>query len=211
MTDPGLPTISPPLPQSADETSALIVKAQQGDRKALEWLVRQNQRKVYATLAQLLPERQDVADLAQDALIRMCRGLVNLKNPATFKVWLNRIVMNLFYDELRKRPRQLQTITLETTDDEASDSGLGQTRDIADEKAQTELSADRRELADQLNLALEKLEEPFRSAIVLREVQGLSYEEIAETMQTSLGTVKSRIARARLKLQQILRPYLNPK
>jgi RNA polymerase sigma-70 factor (ECF subfamily) len=203
-------TVSPPSPV-VDDTQTLVVKAKQGDRKAMEWLIRTQQRKIYATLAQLLPERQDVSDLTQDALIRMVRGLPNLQTPATFKVWLNRIVMNLFYDEMRKLPRQLPTVALEMTDaDSDASDGQSQTRDIADHRDMPHQSTERKEMMGELMQALEKLEEPFRSAIVLKEVQGLSYDDIAEVMDTTLGTVKSRIARARMKLQASMSSYLSP-
>ncbi len=207
-----LDTIAPSSPvfSGVDDTETLVIKAKQGDQKALEWLIRTQQRKIYATLAQLLPERQDVADLTQDVLIKMCRGLPNLQTPETFKVWLNRIVMNLFYDEMRKRPRQLPTVALEMNDpDSDALDGQSQTRDIADHREVPHEATERKEMMAHLMQALEQLEEPFRSAIVLREVQGLSYDDIAEVMETSLGTVKSRIARARLKLQTMLCEYLS--
>src|ERR1700678_2298190 len=103
----------------------LVVKAQSDDMKAMRELVERNQRNIYIALYQMAPERQDIADLAQEVLLRMCRSIKSLRNPKTFKFWLNRIITNLFYDELRKMPRRLKTIPLDDSpfgDDENGDS-----------------------------------------------------------------------------------------
>lgn len=189
------------------ETETLVLLAQQGNRRALEWLVKRNQKGVYITLAQLLPQRQaDIADLTQEVLLRMCRSVGTLRSPKTFKVWLNRIVTNLFYDELRKQARRPVPFSLdEPVGDEA---GSPAQRDLPDETARPDHLLLQSELDEAIYKAITQLEEPFRTVVVLREVQGLSYEEIAELTQGQLGTVKSRLARARQRLQAQLQPYL---
>src|SRR3712207_4287473 len=87
-------------------TEDLVVRAQEGQMSALEELVSRYQRLVYVTLHQLAPERNDINDLTQEVLLRMCRSIKSLRNPKTFKYWLNRIITNLFYDELRKADRK---------------------------------------------------------------------------------------------------------
>ena len=190
------------------ELDELVLKAQENDRLALEVLVIRVQRQVFATLHQLLPERADVSDLAQDALLRMCRSIGTLRNPKTFKYWLNRILTNLFYDELRKKPRQLPTVSLE----QGKQFEVGEEAsaiDVPDKNAMPDGLALQSELDRHIHQAIKELPEPFRTAIVLRELQGLNYEEIATLTGTTLGTVKSRIARARGRLQQALAPYLD--
>lgn len=185
----------------------LVAQAQADNMAALEELVHRYQKLVYVTLYQLAPERNDITDLTQEVLLRMCRSIKSLRNPKTFKYWLNRIITNLFYDELRKTPRQLKTISLDEpayeTDDDNSPA-----RDIPDASDMPDKQALNSELDRKIQQAIQNLPEQFRTIIVLREIQGLSYEEIASLTETNIGTVKSRLARARLKLQEVLEPYL---
>jgi RNA polymerase sigma-70 factor (ECF subfamily) len=192
-------------------TEELILRAQQeqgpGQMNALEELVSRYQKLVYVTLYQLAPERQDITDLTQEVLLRMCRSIKSLRNPKTFKYWLNRIITNLFYDELRKAPRQLKTISLDEPVYEGDDD-QSPARDIPDASEMPDKVALNSELDAKIQQAIQNLPEQFRTIIVLREIQGLSYEEIASLTDTNIGTVKSRLARARLKLQEVLEPYL---
>lgn len=195
-------------------TEELVVMAQQqgapaSAMSALEELVRRNQKTVYLALYHLAPHRNDLHDMTQDVLLRMCRSIHGLRNPKTFKYWLNRIITNLFYDQLRKEPRRLNTVSMDVSyGDEDEDRG---TRDIPDESAAPEKSILSGELDDKIREAIQGLPEHFRTIIVLREIQGLSYEEIASLTDSNLGTVKSRLARARLKLQEVLEPYIKGK
>ena len=187
----------------------LIEKCQQDDFIALEELVRRNEKIVYSTLYHLDPNRTDLADLAQEVLFRMARGVKKLRNPKTFKFWLNQIITNLFYDELRRKTRRLNTISIDTPFFESGDEEMSQSRDIVDTGKVPEEKTLGSELDKVIKSAIEDLPEQFRIVIVLRELQGLSYEEIAEVTNTNIGTVKSRLARARAKLQEHIRPYLS--
>lgn len=184
----------------------LVLACQRREPQAFEELVKRHQKTVYALLYQLAPDWQDTSDLAQEVFIRVWRSINNLRNPSSFRSWLTQIVTNLFYDELRKRPRRLPTVSM---DEALGDEESGEaTRDIPDESDLPHDKLLNRELSEVIREAMMKLPEQFRTAIVLREVEGLSYEEIADITQTEMGTVKSRIARARLKLQEMLKPYL---
>ena len=186
----------------------LVVRAQDDDMDALQALVERHQKLVFVTLYQLAPERNDIADLTQDVLLRMCRSIKSLREPTRFKYWLNRIITNLFYDELRKAPRRLQTVSMDAPQFKANEDDKRATSDIPDQSALPDRLILNSELDQHIQDAIEALPEHFRTVIVLREIQKLSYDEIASLTKTELGTVKSRIARARLRLQEALKPYL---
>lgn len=187
----------------------LIVRCQkdaQPDRVAFAELLRRYQSHLNRLFYHLAPDWQERADLAQEVWIRVYRNIHRLHEPAKFRGWLSRIATNLFYDELRKRKRITQPLSLDAP------------RYMEDGEMNWELSSDApspsddlatREFYDHLQMAIAELPETFRTTIVLREIEGLAYEEIAEITGVSLGTVKSRIARARLKLQSVLQNYLD--
>ena len=190
------------------EPGELIEKAQQDDRLALEELVKRNEKIVYNTLYHLDPNRTDIPDIAQEVLFRMTKSIKSLKKPSTFKFWLNQIITNLFYDELRRKTRRLNTISIDapylSLEEESEQTiNIPDTAKIPEEKT---LSV---ELDRKIKEAIDNLPEQFRLVIVLRELQDLSYEEIAEITKTSIGTVKSRLSRARARLQEEIKPYLS--
>lgn len=186
----------------------IVELAQIGDKEAFQELVRRHQKNVFALLYQLAPEWRDLNDISQEVFIRVFRGIHNLRNPKIFKSWLNQIVLNLFYDELRKRPRRVKTISMDQTfEDESGESEF--IREIKDSRQKPDEVMSNHETRDAIKKAMSQLPEQFRTAIVLRELQGLQYEEIAEMLGCALGTVKSRIWRARERLQELLRPYFN--
>lgn len=190
------------------EMRELVERSQQGDHIALEELVRRNEKIIYNTFYHLDPNRTDIPDLVQEVLFRMTKSVKNLRNPATFKFWLNQIITNLFYDELRRKTKRLTTISLDTPVFESEEEQNSYTRDITDETKIPEERSLGSELDKTIKEAIDSLPEQFRVAIVLRELQGLSYEEIAELTNSSIGTVKSRLARARAKLQDQIKTYL---
>lgn len=186
----------------------LILRCQQTTRPesiAFNELLRRYQSHVDKILYHLAPDWQDRADLAQEVWIRVYRNIHRLNEPVKFKGWLSRIATNLFYDELRKRKRVSHPISLDAPrrmDDGEIDWDIESGYPSPDETLSTA------EFYERLRLAIKDLPEAFRTTIVLREIEGLAYEEIAEITGVSLGTVKSRIARARAKLQACLQPYL---
>ncbi len=195
----------------SQETDLEIVKrCQIGDRDAFQELVKRFQKNVFALLYQLAPEWRDLNDLSQEVFIRVYRGIHNLRNPKIFRSWLNQIVLNLFYDELRKRPRRIKTVSMDQSyEDDSGESEFY--KEIKDSKLKPDEIISNLETRDAIKSAMTQLPEQFRTAIVLRELQGLQYEEIAELLGCALGTVKSRIWRARERLQVILEPLLSEK
>ncbi len=182
----------------------LVVLSQQNDFKALEELIKREQKNVFAAFSYLCKGQENVADLTQEALLRVAKNIQSLKNPKLFKSWLNQIVTNLFYDELRKTQKKADTISL---DEETEDTPPIKLQ-LLDKKCKPSEKCISSELEKIIKNAILSLPEQFRVAIILREFQGLSYEEIAEATHSSIGTVKSRIARARNKLQEDLKAYI---
>jgi RNA polymerase sigma-70 factor (ECF subfamily) len=194
---------------SSDMSDAeLVIACQQKDETALTYLLTRHERTIISMLYRLAPDWKDNADLVQEVNIRIWRFINQVRNPHSFKTWLNQIVTNLFYDELRKRPRQYKLVSMDETISNKNGSERG-TRDIKDASPQPEDKLLTNELSLVLAEAMSSISEQFRTAAVLRDIDGLSYEEIAQITNTELGTVKSRISRARLKIQQKLSPYLN--
>lgn len=186
----------------------LIVRCQASkkpDRAAFTELMNRYESHVHRLFYHLAPDWQERADLAQEVWIRVFKNINRLNEPQKFRGWLSRIVTNLFYDELRKLKRVARPISLDApvrfSDSEMSWELPSELPSPTDHLATQEFYG-------QLREAIAMLPETFRTTIVLREIQGLPYEEIAEITGVSLGTVKSRIARARLKLQSILQNYL---
>ncbi len=202
---------SPQAPVQIDKLSNydLILRCQSErspDRAAFSELLRRYQSHVERVLYHLAPDWQDRADLTQEVWIRVYRNIKRLQEPVKFRGWLSRIATNLFYDELRKRKRVASPLSLDAPrfmeDGEMN-------WEIAGENPSPEEELTTQEFYEQLQEAISDLPEVFRTTIVLREIEGLAYEDIAEITKVSLGTVKSRIARARTRLQSQLQSYLD--
>jgi RNA polymerase sigma-70 factor (ECF subfamily) len=187
----------------------LVLLCQSGfrpDRTAFSELLRRYQSHVDRILYHLAPDWDDRADLAQEVWIRVYRNIKRLNEPVKFRGWLSRIATNLFYDELRKRKRYQSTLSLDAP--LAMEDGEVNW-EIASEDPGPDEALTTHEFYGQLQQAIAELPEVFRTTIVLREIEGMAYEEIAELTGVSLGTVKSRIARARQRLQSQLQNYLD--
>lgn len=184
----------------------LILLAQQDNYHALEELIKREQKNAYATFYYLNTSKDDILDLTQEALFRMAKNIKKLREPKKFQSWFNQIITNLFNDEMRKKYKTPQTLSIDG--DNKNENNIVNIIEIRDKKKLPAENSLASELNARIILAIQKLPEHFRTAIVLRELQGLSYEEIANITQTTLGTTKSRISRARNKLQEQLKPYL---
>lgn len=185
----------------------LIELAQQDDLDALEELVKRNQNSVYASFYYLSQNCEDILDLTQEALFKMAKNIKKLNDSKKFKSWLNRIVSRVFYDYVRSKTKKPSTIPIDIPQKDFNEE-----RFVAAEVPCKECTPEESSLNTELNCiirsSIQKLPDAFRLAIVLREFQGLSYEQIADITQTNVGTVKSRIARARNKLQKDLKAYI---
>ena len=186
----------------------LICCAQNDNYDALEELIKREQKNIFASFSYLGAAKENISDLTQEALFRMSKNIKKLKNPKLFKSWLGQIISNLFYDDLRKKQRKPDAISIDSywmNEDDSDDCVLH----ICDNTLLPDERTLGKELTEIIREMICQLPEHFRLVIILRELQGLSYEEIAKITQTNVGTVKSRISRARNKLQECLKPYLN--
>ncbi len=197
-------------PLSPDKLSNydLILRCQEGlqpDKAAFAELVKRYQPHVDKLLYHLAPDWQDRPDLAQEVWIRVYKNIGRLNEPLKFRGWLSRISTNLFYDELRRRKRVNTPVSLDArrrVEDGEIDWDIVSDYPGPDDHLTTN------EFYEHLRSAIADLPPAFRNTIILREIEGMAYEEIAELTGVSLGTVKSRIARARAKLQSVLQGYL---
>lgn len=176
-----------------DAVRQLIQRAQNKDLAAFEQLVLLYQGKVYALAQRLSGDPEDAQDLAQEAFIRAYRSLDSFRGDADFGTWLHRITVNLWLN-IRRKPGVGVTISL----DETLRTSEGEVqREVADSGGDPETILMNHEFSEVMQKALDQLPGEQKAVLILREIEGQSYEEIAATMQCSLGTVRSRLSRAR--------------
>lgn len=189
----------------AEEDNALIAAAQQGDQKAFRTLVEKHQRRVFAIAVGIVRDENDARELTQEAFIRVYRGLDRFKGGSSFFTWLFRIVTNLAID-LMRRPgrRDAEFVDDRSVNEATGDESLAPFVSHVD-GADPFLSVRRGEIAERLQQALDALPPYHLGVILMREVEGMSYEEMAQAMGVSKGTIMSRLFHARQKLQRALR------
>ncbi|MEW6540400.1 MAG: sigma-70 family RNA polymerase sigma factor [Bacillota bacterium] len=179
-----------------DNVRKLVQRAQRGDTAAFEELVRQYQDRIYALSYHLSGNQADAEDLAQEAFVKAFYGLKGFRNEADFGTWLHRITVNLW---INVRRRERQTVSL----DEPVQTGDGEVqRELAATAEEPPEVLERKEFQRFVQRALGEISREHRVVLVLREMHDYSYEEIARVLDCSLGTVKSRISRARTALKE---------
>ena len=184
---------------SVTETE-LIRAARSGDRSAFEALVTANQAMVYSLAYRMTGNPEDAADIAQEAFLNAWRGLGSFGEQSSFSTWLYRLTSNACIDFLRRekrRPALSMTLEEDSDDDDRQ-------ADLPDERFSPERELERKEAAQAVRRGLAALSPEHREVLVLRELEGLSYQEISAALGIEEGTVKSRIARARLALRDFL-------
>lgn len=187
-----------------DVDAELVARVQKGDKRAFDLLVLKYQRKIMRLLARMLNNQAEIEDIAQETFIKAYRALPQFRGESAFYTWLYRIAINTARNWLSSNQRKmLVPDTFETKEgetfsqsDNLIDIDTPESRMVSSEIAQT------------VNKAIEDLPEDLRMAIVLREIEGLSYEEIAQAMECPIGTVRSRIFRAREAIAARLKPVL---
>jgi RNA polymerase sigma-70 factor (ECF subfamily) len=182
----------------------LVARAQRGDKQAFSLLVEKYQRKLARLLSRFIRDPAEVEDVTQEAFIKAYRALPAFRGDSAFYTWLYRIGINTAKNYLMAIGRRAPTSTeVEAEEAEGFDEGE-QLRDINTPESVL-LS---KEIAETVNATIEKLPEELRKAIQMREIEGMSYEDIAQAMDCPIGTVRSRIFRAREAIAEQLRPLL---
>lgn len=186
----------PELSVDASREERLISNAVAGDSAAFSELMSLHERRMYAVALRICSNREDAQDCLQDAMLRIYRSLGSFKGQSSFSTWVYRITMNTCLDELRRRKSRNATSL-----DNLLDNGWSPS-DGENAPEKNALASEQRRTIDR---AIAALPEDMRSAVVLRDIQGFSYDEIAEMLEANIGTIKSRISRGREKLRLILR------
>lgn len=182
----------------------LVERVQNGDKHAFDLLVAKYQRKLTRLLSQFVRDPAEVEDVAQEAFIKAYRALPSFRGDSAFYTWLYRIGINTAKNYLVSQGRKAPTLQGVDTEDAENFEEGGTLRNM--HTPESELMS--KQIAQTVNQTLEQLPEELRTAIVLREIEGLSYEEIANIMECPIGTVRSRIFRAREAISEELRPLL---
>jgi RNA polymerase sigma-70 factor, ECF subfamily len=192
----------------ATDDLTLVKRARSGDQRAFKLLVERYQRKVYAVALGMLKDKEEAMDVSQEAFVKVYKYLDHFKGDSSFYTWLYRITVNICIDVLRKRAggggeavEYDESVPMDLS--EANIGALGTRLGTNPQK-----SALRRELAEKIQEALAQVPEKHRAILLLREVEGMSYEDLSRTLEIPKGTVMSRLFHARAKVQKILSEYL---
>ncbi len=192
----------------ADADALLVARVKQGDQRAFEMLVVKYQRRIERLIGRMVRDSDIVQDIAQETFIRAYRALPQFRGESAFYTWLYRIAVNTAKKALMDMKRDpLVSESSMRSDDDGEETSRAE-NELTDGETPEALLASK-EIAAAVNAAIEDLSEDLRQAITLREIEGLSYEEIAEVMNCPIGTVRSRIFRAREAIALRLRPLLD--
>jgi len=187
-----------------DVDAELVARVQRGDKRAFDLLVLKYQRKIMRLLARLIRDPAEIEDVAQEAFIKAYRALPQFRGDSAFYTWLYRIAINTarnWHSASMRRP-----VTLNAIENDEGET-FSQIDNLTDNSTPESMMASR-EIVETVNAAMNALPDELRTAIVLREIEGMSYEDIAQSMGCPIGTVRSRIFRAREAIAAQLRPVL---
>ena len=189
-----------------DEDRELVARAQAGDTRAFEELVRRHQRWVFTLAFRMVGDGAEAEDLAQEVFLRAYRGLAGFRGAARFSTWLHSIASHHCLNALETRSRQpLYRLERERPGDDGPPPRLDR---VPNGAPRADAVLEQRDRARLVHAALARLSTDHRLIVVLRDIQGMSYEAIAETLGIELGTVRSRLHRARMALKELLAPDL---
>lgn len=193
--------------------ATLIEQIQQGDRSALGTLLERHQKRMFNVALRMVSNRDDAAEATQDAMLKVCEHIDGFRSDAKFTTWMTRIVMNQCISLLRKRKIR-NHISLESSGarPNGDDQATSLRHYLADPgEPGPDQHVETREMLDYLKNAIGRLDEDFRSVLVLRDIEQMDYQQIAEVLELKVGTVKSRLFRARLALRQEVRKLEQPR
>lgn len=189
----------------APEDRDLVAKAQSGDSDAFNALLLRHQDTIFNAVLRLVGEHHRALDVAQEVFLRAFRALPAFKGDSAFSTWLYRIALNLCSTERAKRRRPLEARMMSLDAPTADGEGRRTDLEPADRGSEPGDDAMRSEIHARVHDAIDALDEEFRSVVVLRDLCDMSYEEMAEVLDCPIGTIRSRLHRARLKLEESLR------
>jgi RNA polymerase sigma-70 factor (ECF subfamily) len=177
----------------------LINKSKKGDIEAFEELIKEYKKVAYNIALRILKNKEDAEDISQESMIKIFKSIDKFNMESSFKTWLYRIVVNTCLDFKRKAKEN--TISV----DQPVQAGYDEFYiDLKDETPSTEEIIEKKQMKEMVMEAIYKLDDDFKTIIILRDINGFSYEEISEILSCNIGTVKSRISRGRHKLKEIL-------
>jgi len=193
------------MPQAQEDDAILVAQAQRGDAGAFGRLVERYQDALFNGIYRMVSQREDAEDLAQEAFVKAFRGIASFEGRSSIYTWLYSIAINLVISFRRKTgsTRRLNPLPLH----EGSD-GSGWRLDVADDCEPPDGAAERRELRERIEQAIQDLDDDYRLVVVMRDIEGFDYDTIAELLGCPQGTVKSRLHRARVVLREQLKDLL---
>ncbi|MFA6288691.1 MAG: sigma-70 family RNA polymerase sigma factor [Opitutaceae bacterium] len=197
---------SPERQQEADSDWMIVQRVQAGDVASFDQLILKYRERVYAMIYNMTSNREDAADLTQDSFIKAFQSINRFQGQSSFFTWLYRIAVNSSLTHIRKNKLR----TFFSFDKVHEDAGVSEVINRLTDKKDVERDVFVNELQEKLNEALQKLSIPHRTVVTLFEIDGLSHEEIAEVMNCSVGTVRSRLHYAKQLLQAELQSYVRP-
>lgn len=190
------------------EDEVLVQKWRQGDQKAVERLVGKYQNRIYNVILKICRNPDDAAELTQDTFVKIIESIDGFQGRSSFYTWAFRIAVNLTLN-FRKRKMSPRFTSLDASDAQPDERSSALSMVLLDEKTpQPAEIAENRELCEIVQKAINALDEEHRTIIVLRDIEGMNYEQIADVLAVELGTVKSRLSRARAALRQILEAFV---
>ena len=191
-----------------EEDAQLVERCLEGDERAYRTLVEKYQRRIYTVAFGILRNQEDAMDVTQDAFVKVHRNLPKFEGTSSFYTWLYRIVVNLCIDRKRRAKKAVNVDYDDAISHQEQPHQSGPTlASVSIAGPAKELA--RKELREKMQLALDKLSPDHREILVLREFEGLAYEEIAEILNVAKGTVMSRLFHARTNFKQAISRYLN--
>jgi len=191
------------------EETDLIAQLKAGSEEAFAWLIATYHQPVYSLIARTLPTPTDAADITQEVFVKVYRGISSFHGNASLRTWIYRIALHEASNQRRWWARHCRKeVTIEAETGESNDGQPLCIRDtlVDEHESPFELAA-QSELRSRVETELREVPDPFRTVVILRDIEGLAYEEIAEILNVNLGTVKSRLMRGRASLKARLAPY----
>jgi RNA polymerase sigma-70 factor (ECF subfamily) len=188
------------------EEAAIVEQLRSGSEEAFAWLISRYQQPLYSLIYRVLPNPGDAADITQEVFVKVFRGIAHFHGEASLRTWIYRIALHEALNQRRWWSRhQRQEVTI---DDETGDHHASRAETLADTADSPFDAAAHAEITARVEAALREVPEPFRTVVVLRDIEGFGYEEIAEILNANLGTVKSRLMRGRAHLKSRLTPFM---